>query len=100
VAYERTVEIALATDVKVQFSQSGRPIDRYAVVLMMLVDAAWETVRVYDNHLGTHHMHRYTRSGGKQEAAPFKSGPTNEVIPAAIAHLKGHWQAIIESWDT
>lgn len=24
--------------------------------------------------------------------------PTNEAIPAAIDHLKAHWEAIIESW--
>jgi hypothetical protein len=24
----------------------------------------------------------------------------NEAIPAAIAHLKAHWEAIIESWKS
>jgi hypothetical protein len=100
VPYERTIEIALASNVRIQFNQAGRPIGRYSIVLLVLVNGAWETIRVYDNHLGTHHLHRYTRSSGKQDAAPFQSGPTNEAIPAAIAHLKDHWQAIIESWDT
>jgi hypothetical protein len=100
VPYERRIDIPLASDVKVQFNQAGRPIERYSVLLMLLMDGAWQTIRLYDNHLGTHHIHRYTRSGGKQDPGACHSGTTNEAIPAAIAHLKGHWQAIIQSWDT
>jgi hypothetical protein len=96
--YERTVEIRITDVVRVRFSRSGRPIDRYSVVLTALVDGAWETVRVYDNHRGTHHMHRYTRQGGKQPEELFHQGSTSEAIPAAIAHLKAHWKAITESW--
>ncbi len=97
--YERTIEIAVSDLVTVRFSQSGRPIERYSVVLLTLDDDGWRTVRVYDNHLGPHHMHRYTRSGGKQEPEAFHAGTTNEAIPAAIAHLKAHWEAIIKSWN-
>lgn len=96
--YERTIEIRIGEGVRVLFSYSGRPISRYAVVLVAFEDGAWQTIRVFDNHLGSHHMHRYTRKGGKQPEAPFHSGPTNEAIPAAIDHLKAHWEAIIESW--
>lgn len=98
VPYERTIEIGIIDGVVVRLSHSGRPIERYSVVLLAFVDGEWQTIRVYDNHLGTHHMHRYTRQGGKQPEAPFHEGPTNEAIPAAIAHLKAHWEAIIESW--
>jgi hypothetical protein len=98
--HERSIDIAIAERVLVRFSQSGRPIERYSVVLLALVDGEWQTVRVYDNHLGSHHMHRYTRSGGKQEPEDFHPGPTNEAIPAAIAHLKAHWEAIIQSWTS
>lgn len=98
--YERTVDIGLTQNVTVRFSQSGRPVSRYSVALLLLVDGEWQTVRLYDNHQGTHHMHRYTRSDGKQDATWFHSGPTNEAIPAAIYHLKAHWEAIIESWKS
>ena len=64
--YERTIEIAITDGVVVRFSQSGRPIARYSVVLLAFEDGGWQTIRVYDNHLGTHHMHRYARQGGKQ----------------------------------
>jgi hypothetical protein len=100
VPYERSIDLAVSQDVIVRFSQSGRPIDRYSVVLLALVDGAWQTVRVYDNHLGTHHMHRYTRSEGKREPEEFHPGPTKHAIPVAIAHLKAHWEAIIQSWTS
>jgi len=40
------------------------------------------------------------RKSGKQPEAPFHEGPTSEAIPTAIAHLKAHWEAIIESWKS
>jgi hypothetical protein len=64
--YEQAVDIGLADGVIIRYSWSGRPIARYAVVLLVLVDGVWEEVRLYDNHLDDHHMHRYTRSQGKQ----------------------------------
>jgi hypothetical protein len=45
-----------------RFSQSGRPIERYSGILLVFEDGAWQTARVYDNHLGTNHMHRYIGS--------------------------------------
>ncbi len=96
--YEQSVDIGIVDGVVIRFSRSGRPIDRYAVVLLVGVDDAWHEVRLFDNHLGDHHMHRYTRSKGKQPPEMFHSGPTNAAISAAIEHLKAHWEAIIDSW--
>lgn len=75
--YERTVEIAVADGVLVRFHQSGRPIERYSVVLLALDDDIWKTVRVYDNHLGTNHMHRYTLSEPVASAIARRSCPAN-----------------------
>lgn len=98
--YERSVEIAVADGVAIRFGRSGRPIERYSVILVALLRGTWETVRVYDNHLGVHHMHRYTSGGEKQPAETFHPGTNNEAIAAAIEHLKTHWAAIIESWTS
>lgn len=98
--YEYTVEIGLTREVLVRFSRSGRPISRYSVVLLLLLDGEWQTVRVYDNHGDTPHMHRYTQSEGKQDATRLHPGPTTDAIPAAIEHLKAHWESIIESWKS
>jgi hypothetical protein len=98
VPYERTIDIEIVDGVLIRFSQSGRPIERYSVVLLVFENDDWQTVRLYDNHLGTHHMHRYTRKAGKQPEVAFHEGSTTEAIPAAIDHLKAHWEAIIASW--
>jgi hypothetical protein len=96
--YEQTVDIELADGVIIRYNRSGRPIARYAVVLLVLVDDVWEEVRLFDNHLDDHHMHRYTRLQGKQPSETFHPGPVNAAIAAAIAHLKVNSEAIIESW--
>jgi hypothetical protein len=97
---ERTVELALAPDVAIRFSRSGRPIQRWAVVLLVLRGDRWHTARLFDNHQGSNHMHRYTPKGGKQPPEAFHPGPTNAAIAAAIGHLKDHWEAIVEPWKT
>ncbi len=98
--YEQTVEWALAEGVIVRFSRSGRPIERYAVLLLVFVDDRWQEIRLFDNHLGGHHMHRYNLIDGKQPSEAFHSGPTNAAIAAAIEHLKAHWEAIVQPWRT
>ncbi|MGA2165165.1 MAG: hypothetical protein ABSH36_11940 [Solirubrobacteraceae bacterium] len=98
--YEQSVEWALADGVVVRFSRSGRPIERYAVLLLVRVEDRWHEVRLFDNHLGSHHMHRYTAIDGKQPAEAFHPGPTNAAIAAAIEHLKTHWEAIVQAWRT
>jgi hypothetical protein len=98
--YERTIDFALSAYVVVRFSQSGRPIDRYSVALLVFIDGVWKTARLYDNHGGTHHMHRYTRQGQKLASQSFHLGSTTEAVPAAIAHLKAHWEEIIHSWQS
>jgi len=96
---EREFSTRLADGVMIRVRLSGRPIERYAVLLLAWRDAAWQEIRLYDNHLGSHHMHRYTRSHGKQPAEEFHPGPANAAIPAAIAHLKSAWQDIMLSWE-
>jgi hypothetical protein len=98
--YEQTIELALSRDVVIRFNRSGRPIGRYSVVLLILGADGWQEARLFDNHQGTHHMHRYTPETGKQLAEIFHQGPTNAAIPAAIEHLKAHWEAIVEPWRT
>lgn len=95
---EREIDMLLSEDVKIRLRRNGRPIEEYAVLLLVRDYGQWREARVFDNHGGTHHMHRFTRGGGKQRPEKFHSGSINEAIPAAIAHLKQHWPAIIFSW--
>ena len=98
--HEQTIDLALAQDVLIRFSRSGRPIERYAVVLLILRGSEWQTVRLFDNHHGSHHMHRYNLNGGKQPAEVVHPGPTNAAVATAIDHLKTRWEAIVEPWRT
>ena len=43
--YEQTSEWPLAEGVALRFSRSGRPVERYAVVLLILVDGVWREIR-------------------------------------------------------
>jgi hypothetical protein len=96
--YERSIEIEIADDVSIRFSRSGRPIERYSIVLLFRTAEGWREARVFDNHQGSHHMHRYTPIEGKQPAESFHQGPVNAAIAAAIRHLKEHWEAIVQPW--
>jgi hypothetical protein len=98
VPHETVIELEIAEYVLIRFSRSGRPVERYAVVLLLFHDGRWQEIRLFDNHLGKHHTHRYTRTDGKQAPELFHPGPINEAMPTAIEHLRTHWEAIIESW--
>jgi hypothetical protein len=47
----------------------------YSVVLLAREEGEWRTVRVYDNHLGVPHMHRYTHAGVKSRTARRQTRP-------------------------
>src|SRR5438445_12548689 len=92
-------EIPLArADARVLVRRGGRPVDRYAAMLQVLRGGVWRTIRLIDNHLDRHHMHRYDRDV-KLEPEPFAAGSVNEAIPAGIRYLRDTAASIIESWD-
>jgi hypothetical protein len=93
------VTIDLSERARILFRSGGRPIDHYAVMLQVEIDGEWHTVRLIDNHLDQHHMHRYD---GHQKGGPehFAHGTVNEVIPQAIRYMRDHFQPIIDSWTT
>ena len=98
--HDRTYDIELVADkVLIRVGYSGHPLERYSVVLLVNDDGQWSEARVHDNHLGADHMHRYTRSGGKQPPEAFHPGPARAAMPAAIEHLKSHYESIISSWN-
>jgi len=93
------VTIDLGERVRILFRSGGRPIDHYAVMLQVEFDGEWSTVRLIDNHLDHHHMHRYD-GGEKSDPEHFAHGTVNEVIPQAIRYMRDHCQPIIDSWTT
>jgi hypothetical protein len=58
----------------------------------------WATVRVYDNHLGDAHMHRYTRFGGKQEAEDIVTATPSDGFNMALQEAERGYREMIEAW--
>lgn len=83
----------------VEFSTEGREITDYAVVLLLEVGEATETIRVYDGAHGHNEMHRYTRSEGKQAGTPFHGGTLGEGMRAAIEEIERGYREMIEGWE-
>lgn len=87
----------LADNSRILVEFEGRPLERYAIMLQLLIEGKWQTIRLFDNVHGDHDMHRYTGSE-KQSAERFAEGSVNEVAPQAIDYLIEHWEAIADSW--
>ena len=88
-------------DARILVDLEGRPMERYAVMLQLLIEGKWQTICLFDNAHGDHDMHRYTGSE-KQPAEPFEKGEAKDVAPRAIRYfsLIDHWEAIAESWKS
>jgi hypothetical protein len=86
--------------VRILVRQGGHPQIRfYAVMLQLDVGSVWRTVRLIDNHLDHHHMHRYD-GATKGESTLFAYGTPQQVIPQAIDYLRTNHRSIIEQWTT
>jgi hypothetical protein len=83
----------------VEFTNEGREITDYAVVLVRGSGAWAETIRVYDGAHGRNEMHRYTSSAGKQPGTPFHSGTLGEGMRAAIQQIRDGYLQMIEGWE-
>lgn len=84
----------------VDFKTVRRDVVDYSIVLLAEVDGKLETIRVYDGAHGRNELHRYTRSGGKQDAEAVHDGALGEGMRAAIMDIKRGYGAMIEAWRT
>lgn len=89
----------VARDVQIVTERtSAHPVE-YAVVLLVLRDGRWQTVRTFDNaHDPTeHHEHRYV--GDEKQPPAVTHGPVNEAMHAAEVKLLGAWSDIVHEWE-
>ncbi len=99
--FDREFAIPLdRVDARVLVRVGGRPATDYAVLLQLEVQGRWTTIRLIDNHLDEHHMHRYDGPTKRQPGERFAAGKLEEVLPKAIEHLVGSATSIIEAWKT
>jgi len=96
--YWEILDFALGAAMWVEFKTVRAKLVGYVVVLALAVDDGVETIRVYDAAHGFNEMHRYTRSGGKQDGTEFYSGTLGEGMLAAIADIEGGYRMMIEGW--
>ena len=77
---------------------SSHPVE-YAIVLVVLREGRWHTVRMFDNaHDRTeHHEHRYL--GDEKQPPIVTRGPVNVAMNEAETRLRTTWPAIVESWE-
>jgi len=73
--------------------------ESYSVVLLVSDEGEkWATVRVFDDEHGAAHMHRYTRSGGKQDAERISAATPSEGFNMALDWAESGYREMIESW--
>jgi hypothetical protein len=97
-AYRRRLKRAPRIFMDVDFKTVRRDVMDYSIVLLAEVDGRLETIRVYDGAHGKNELHRYTRSGGKQQAEAVHDGTLGEGMRAAIMDIKHGYGAMIEAW--
>jgi len=72
----------------------------YSVVLLVLREGDWHTVRVYDNAHGANEMHRYTLAECKQAAEPVHAGEPGEAMRATRDEVLAGYEKMLEAWRT
>lgn len=96
---DRTRRRFLASDVQVVVERSsGHPVE-YAIVLLVLRDGRWHTVRTFDNahDPSEHHEHAYV--GPDKQAPIVTHGPVNDAMHIAELRLLRDWRDIVHDWE-
>lgn len=98
---EREIFIDVEWDIRIRYRRSEHPPPvSYAIVLEILEEGEWTTVRLWDNAdaVDEHHEHEYLRAGGKQAPVVLDVNSPNEAMAAAITKAKADAPAIVRQW--
>lgn len=89
----------LTADVQIVTERSSAHPVRYAIMLLVLREGSWRTVRAFDiSHAHTeHHEHRYL--GPEKQPPSVTHGPVNAAMHAAEVRLLRGWRDIVEEWE-
>lgn len=90
--------LAHDAEIVVELITEHGKVGRYSVVLLAREEGEWRTVRVYDNHLGVPHMHRYTHAGAKQDGEKTDEATASDGYNIALQQVRTGYQEMIEGW--
>jgi hypothetical protein len=88
--------------VRVRYRRSEPPPPyTYAVTVEVKEEGAWQTVRLWDNadDVHEHHVHEYTRMGGKQEPMIREFDSINEAMAVANFEARNRTEEIVRQWQ-
>ncbi len=96
---DRTRRRFLASDVQLVVERSSEHPIEYAIVLLVLRDGRWRTVRTFDNahDPSEHHEHGYV--GLEKQSPTVTYGPVNDAMYAAELKLLRDWRDIVQAWE-
>jgi hypothetical protein len=99
--YEREIVKPLAEGVRLRFRYERGPEPLYSVTLEVLQGHEWSTVRSWDNSHDRHehHLHRYTRTGGRGALELLAHASIQVAMARALADGAQGWEAILQSWE-
>jgi hypothetical protein len=97
-SYKETIEYELGVSLLVDFWTEGTEVTDYSLVLLFDANGRTETIRVYDSAHGFNELHRYSRSGGKQDGVEVHSGTLGEGMRSAQEEIKRSYISMIEGW--
>lgn len=99
--YEREIIKPIAEGVRVRFRYERGPQPLYSVTLEVRQGQAWDTVRSWDNshERGEHHLHRYTKTSGRENPETLTHPSIQIAMAWAIADALHNWEAILRSWE-
>jgi|ERR1700733_488751 len=96
---DRTRRRFLAPDVQLVVERSSEHPVEYGIVLLVLRDGRWRTVRTFDNahDPSEHHEHAYV--GPEKQPPTITHGPVNDAMYAAELKLLSDWRDIVDGWE-
>ena len=96
---DREREYPLAPDVSVRITRSSvHPVD-YAIVLVVLRDGEWKTVRTFDNAHDSEEHHEHAYVGDEKQTPVITRGSVNDAMSAALLKLRDEWADIVNEWE-
>lgn len=97
-AYWEEVDIVRGVWMWVDFRTARGDVVDYVVTLALETTDGMATVRIYDAAHGFNEMHRFTRSGGKQDGVEIHHGNLGEGLRSAKEEIKRSYRSMIEGW--